>query len=128
MPARPDPTRAIEHETQGFSLIEVMVALAIFGLAAVALVRLTGISLASATTLADRQHAAIVARNQALEATLGADAPAPASGRERAGRQDWAWQRQTAPGPLPGTTLVAVAVIGDGEQVIARHNALWRQP
>lgn len=124
MPAQPD----IKAGQNGFSLIEVMVALAIFGLAAVALVRLTGVSLASATTLADRQHAAIVARNQALEAMLGAEAPTPASGRERAGRRDWAWQRQTTPGPLPGSTLVAVAVLGDGGQVIARHDALWRQP
>lgn len=117
MPARRD------HN--GFSLIEVMVALAIFGLAAVALVRLTGVSLASATSLSDRQHAAIVARNQALEAMLASDAPLPASGRERAGRRDWAWQRRTAPGPLPGSLQVDVTVAGDGGQVIARHAALW---
>ncbi|WP_164157965.1 type II secretion system minor pseudopilin GspI, partial [Sandarakinorhabdus rubra] len=98
----PGPPESWPEET-GFSLIEVMVALAIFGLAAVALVRLSGVSLASAVTLADRQLAAIVARNQALEAMLERQPPAPAAGRERAGQRDWAWQRRIAPGPLPGT-------------------------
>lgn len=109
----------------GFSLIEVMVALAIFGLAAVALIRLQGVSLASAATLSDRQYAGIVARNQALEALLAATPPAPAQGRERAGIRDWAWRRMVSPGPDPGTQLIRVEVIGDGGQVIATDTLLW---
>lgn len=109
----------------GFSLIEVMVALAIFAMAAVALVRLSGLSLAGAVQLADRQHAATVARNQALEAMLSPTPPAAAQGRERAGQRDWPWQRQVAPGPVPGTLRVIVAVRGDGGQVIATDQLLW---
>lgn len=102
-----------------------MVALAIFGLAAVALIRLQGVSLASATTLSDRGHAAIVARNQALEAWVSATPPGPASGTERAGQRSWAWTRQTSPGPDPGSIRVAVTVAGDGGQVIASDQLLW---
>jgi general secretion pathway protein I len=102
-----------------------MVALAIFGLAAVALIRLQGVSLASATTLSDRGHAAIVARNQALEAWASPTPPGPASGTERAGQRNWAWSRQTSPGPDPGSTLIAVSVTGDGGQVIASDRLLW---
>lgn len=109
----------------GFSLIEVMVALAIFGLAAVALIRLQGVSLASAATLSDRQYAAIVARNQALEAMLSAAPPTPETGRERAGSREWPWRRQIGPGPDPGTLLIAVAVTGDNGQVIAADSLLW---
>jgi general secretion pathway protein I len=109
----------------GFSLIEVMVALAIFGLAAVALIRLQGVSLASAATLSDRQYAAIVARNQALEAILSAAPPSADQGRERAGIRDWAWRRQISPGPDSGTQLINVEVIGDGGQVIAADKLLW---
>lgn len=109
----------------GFSLMEVMVALAIFGLAAVALIRLQGVGLASAATLADRQHAAIVARNQALEAMLSPAAPTADQGRERAGLRDWAWRRQVRPGPDPGTQLIRVDVFGDGGQVIASDALLW---
>jgi general secretion pathway protein I len=109
----------------GFSLIEVMVALAIFGLAAVALIRLQGVSLASAATLSDRQYAAIVARNQALEAMLSSTPPGADQGSERAGIRDWAWRRQISPGPDPGTQLISVEVIGDGGQVIAADKLLW---
>lgn len=109
----------------GFSLIEVMVALAIFGLAAVALIRLQGVSLASAATLSDRQYAGIVARNQALEAMLSATPPTPDRGRERAGLRDWAWRRTISPGPDPGTQLIRVEVVGDGGQVIASDSLLW---
>jgi general secretion pathway protein I len=102
-----------------------MVALAIFGLAAVALIRLQGVSLASATTLSDRGLAAIVARNQALEAWAAATPPGPAAGRERAGQRDWAWVRQPSPGPDPGTILIIVSVSDDGGQVIASDQLLW---
>jgi general secretion pathway protein I len=102
-----------------------MVALAIFGLAAVALIRLQGVSLASATSITQRTEAALVARNQALEAWVAATPPGPAAGRERAGQRDWAWVRQTSPGPDPGTILIAVSVSGDGGQVIARDQLLW---
>ncbi|WP_372917914.1 type II secretion system minor pseudopilin GspI [Sandarakinorhabdus sp.] len=117
--------RAERTSQGGFSLIEVMVALAIFGLAAVALIRLQGVSLASAATLSDRQYAAIVARNQTLEAMLAATAPTADQGRERAGSREWPWRRQIGPGPDPGTLLIAVAVTGDNGQVIAADSLLW---
>lgn len=109
----------------GFSLIEVMVALAIFAMAAVALVRLSGLSLAGAVRLADRQQAATVARNQALEAMLSPTAPAAGQGRERAGLRDWPWQRRVTAGPVPGTMLVRVEVRGDGGQIITTDQLLW---
>jgi general secretion pathway protein I len=104
-----------------------MVALAIFGLAAVALIRLQGVSLASAATLSDRGLAAIVAHNQALEAWASPTPPTPAQGRERAGQRDWAWVRQTSPGPDRGTVRIAVSVQGDGGQTIASDQLLWSQ-
>ena len=117
--------RSNHRQQSGFSLIEVMVALAIFGLAAVALIRLQGVSLASAATISDRQYAAIVARNQALEAMLVAAPPMPAQGRERAGNRQWAWRRAISPGPDPGTLLIAVEVAGDNGQIIATDKLLW---
>ena len=117
--------RGDEFGRNGFSLIEVMVALAIFGLAAVALIRLQGVSLASANTLSDRGQAAIVARNQTLEAWISATPPGPASGTERAGSRDWAWTRQTSAGPDPGSIRIAVSVAGDSGQIIASDQLLW---
>lgn len=122
MPALPDVPK------NGFSLIEVMVALAIFGMAAVALVRLSGLSLAGAVHLADRQHAATVARNQTLDAILSPAPPTADQGRERAGLRDWPWQRRVLPGPVPRTAIVVVEVRSDAGQVIASDQLLWSQP
>jgi general secretion pathway protein I len=51
----------------GFSLIEMMVALAVFSLAALALIRLEGAIIRSAGTLDRTMIAQIVARNVAVE-------------------------------------------------------------
>lgn len=89
---------------RGFTLIEVMVALAVFGLAALALVRLEaatirGAGAADATTIAQ-----IVARNVAVTAMTDAAPPAIglAEGQEANGGRIWRWTRE-------------VRAIGDGD-------------
>lgn len=124
MPARPDTATG----SAGFTLIEVLVAIAIFGMAAVALLRLVGVSLASADTLATRQLAAIVARNQAVEAVLAPSPPAAGAGSEIAGHQRFAFTRRISPGPDPGSLWVQIDVRGDNGQVIARDTALRPMP
>jgi general secretion pathway protein I len=79
----------------GFTLIEMLVALAIFSLAALALLRLQGGTLASTSRLQSGIVAGIVARNIVVEAIT--DAAPPTLGRTsgteaNAGRQ-WRWTR-----------------------------------
>jgi len=79
----------------GFTLIEMLVALAIFSLAALALLRLQGGTLASTSRLQSGIVAGIVARNIVVEAIT--DAVPPTLGRTsgteaNAGRQ-WRWTR-----------------------------------
>lgn len=81
----------------GFTLIEMMVALAIFSLAALALLRLEGATLSSTADLADRAIGQIVVRNLAV--TILTDPVAPAIGDAsgelvNAGRT-WRWTRLT---------------------------------
>lgn len=80
----------------GFTLIEVLVALAIFSLAALALLRLQGAAFGTVAHLDARAIGGIVARNQAVE--LLTDASAPAFGRksgvERNAGRDWRWVRE----------------------------------
>jgi general secretion pathway protein I len=84
---------------RGFTLIEMMVALAVFSLAALALIRLEGATIRGATTLDTTLMAQIVARNVAYTAMTDARAPTlgVASGVEQNGGRSWAWTRVVAP-------------------------------
>lgn len=82
----------------GFTLLEMLVALAIFSLAALTLLKLVGATLTSAGDLDGRAMARIVARNIAVETLTDPAAPSlgETEGRvDNAGRQ-WRWQRRTS--------------------------------
>ena len=83
----------------GFTLIEMMVALAVFSLAALALIRLEGATIRGAGTLNSTLMAQIVARNIAIEALTDARAPTigSATGVEQNGGRAWSWTRVTQP-------------------------------
>ena len=81
----------------GFTLIETLVAVAIFSLAALALLRLEGVTLASTAMLTDRAVGQIVTRNLAVQ--IRTDQRAPAFGDNsgsvvNAGRR-WRWTSHT---------------------------------
>jgi general secretion pathway protein I len=85
----------VSDREQGFTLIETLVAMAIFSLAALALLRLEGATLSSTAMLSDRALGQIVARNLSVE--LMTDVRAPAFGEANgsvvnAGRT-WRWVR-----------------------------------
>lgn len=97
---------------EGFTLIEMLVALAIFSLAALALLRLETATVSNSARLQDQAIAQIVARNIAVE-TLTDPAP-PVFGSEsgetvNAGRS-WRWTRVTARSPEPRIQMIAVTV------------------
>ncbi|HZG47498.1 MAG TPA: type II secretion system minor pseudopilin GspI, partial [Allosphingosinicella sp.] len=77
----------------GFTLIEMLVALAIFSLAALALLRLGGATAANSARLTDQALAQVVARNLSVEVLT--DPQPPTLGTQtgvitNAGRQ-WRW-------------------------------------
>lgn len=84
---------------QGFTLIEVMVALAVFSLAALALIRLEGATLRSTDALGRALEARLVARDIAIDAVTDAQPPAlgPATGVMTMGARRWNWTRQVSP-------------------------------
>jgi general secretion pathway protein I len=105
--------RSAEH---GFTLIEMLVALAIFSLAALALLRLETATVATTARLQDQAVAQIVARNIAVE-TVTDPAP-PAFGEAggaviNAGRR-WIWTRRTARSPEPRIQQILIHVARDG--------------
>ena len=92
---------------RGFTLIEMMVALAVFSLAALALIRLEGASFRGAAAVDRSLLAGIVARNVAVEALTSAKPPVlgTTQGDDANGRRNWRWTRTVSP-------------VGDGDRVL----------
>ena len=85
----------------GFTLIEMLVALAVFSLAALALLRLEGATVTTTARLQDHAMAQIVARNIAVE-TLTDPVPPPfgtSRGEVMNGGRRWTWVRNTIRSP-----------------------------
>ena len=103
----------------GFTLIEMMVALAVFSLAALALIRLEGATLRSTGMLDETLTAQMVARNIAVEALTDAQPPTAGatSGSENNGGRTWSWTRQVTPLGDAGALRIDVAVAGAGRPI-----------
>ena len=99
----------------GFTLIELVVALAVFSLAALALLRLEGVSLSSTARLQERLIGQIVARNVAVEALSDPEPPTMgvANGQEQNGGRLWRWTRRASAAPGPKLQRIDVAVADD---------------
>lgn len=80
---------------QGFTLLEMLVALAVFSLAALALVRLQGVTLRTAADLDSKAMGQIVARNLMVELQTDPIPPAigVAEGDIDNGGRRWHWRR-----------------------------------
>lgn len=96
----------------GFTLIEMLVALAIFSLAALALLRLGGATATNSARLADQQVAQIVANNLAAEALTDPAAPAFGSltGEAVNGGRRWTWTRTVARSPEARIQQIEISV------------------
>lgn len=105
----------------GFTLVELLVALAVFSLAAMALLNLGGENTRSAARVNDRVLGGVVAENLAVEAAI---APQLAEGETSgqvplAGRQ-WQWTRAVSPTDDPDILRVYIRVSTDEGQASDR--------
>lgn len=110
--SRVDPGRRRSGE-QGFTLIEMLVALAIFSLAALALLRLGGATAANSARLHDQALAQIVARNLAVETLSDPEPPAfgTFTGQAVNGGRRWIWTRVTARSPEARIQQIEIRVV-----------------
>ncbi|QAY78546.1 type II secretion system minor pseudopilin GspI [Sphingosinicella sp. BN140058] len=106
----------------GFTLVEMLVALTVFSIAALALVRLQSVSLSGTATLQDHAVAQLVARNVAIEAVTDPRPPAlgVARGQEVNGGRTWAFVRRTSYSPEPRILRIDVVVAGASARPAAR--------
>lgn len=100
---------------QGFTLLEMLVALAVFSLAALALVRLQGVTLRTAADLDSKALGQIVARNLMVE--VQSDPLSPSVGEEEGavanGGRNWRWRRIVK--PTDDQRLLQVDLTVDGQ-------------
>jgi general secretion pathway protein I len=106
----------------GFTLIEIMVALAVFSLAALALIRLEGQTIRSTGVLSATVLAQTVARNVAIEAVTDAQPPlrGRATGVEQNGGRAWTWTREVSAIGDGDVMRIDVAVAGADGSVLGR--------
>ena len=90
--------RAEPRPDGGFTLIEMMVALAVFSLAALALLRLQGATLRHASDIEARTLGQIVANNLSVEALTDSGPPTlgKSQGVAQNGGRNWRWTRVAA--------------------------------
>ncbi len=102
---------------QGFTLLEVLVALLLLALALVALVRLAGLDARASAQLRDATLAQWVAANVLSETRLRQPFPAigRSSGESRMGQQRWRWTLDVRSTDEPGIRRLDVDVVVAGD-------------
>jgi general secretion pathway protein I len=108
-------TSSSRSAQQGFTLLEMLVALAVFSLAALALVRLQGVTLRTAADLDSKALGQIVARNLMVE--VQSDVAPPSVGEEDGevenGGRRWHWTRTVK--ATEDKRLLQVDLVVDGQ-------------
>jgi general secretion pathway protein I len=115
--------RAERQPANGFTLIEMLVALAVFSLAALAMVHLQGYSVRTAATLSDSSLAWQVAQNLAVERLSAPQAPAIGSeqGEVENGGRRWRWNVTTA--KTEDARLVTMDIVVSGQGIMSDRRA-----
>lgn len=112
----------------GFTLVEMLVALAVFSLAALAMLNLMGQNLRTAAILEESVLASIIAENRAVEALLATAPPVAGvqTGEEEASGHVWQWERTILATDRPEIFRVDIRVRVDGRQHVAAQTSLFR--
>jgi general secretion pathway protein I len=111
----------MSRHADGFTLLEMLVALTVLSLAVLALVNLAGENSRTGVVIEERVFAGVIADNRAIEALTSLRPPAlgETSGRESAADRIWRWTRRVSETPEPGVLRVDVAVMREaGDQVL----------
>jgi general secretion pathway protein I len=103
------------RDGRGFTLLEVLVALAIVAVVMVALMRTAGMGAMALARERDLTLASYVAANVLTEARIAQGAPplGRRAGRMRMGPREWRWELLVQPSPEPSILRLDVRVYAD---------------
>ncbi|MGY1425146.1 type II secretion system minor pseudopilin GspI [Lysobacter sp. A289] len=120
--------RRADRPAPGFSLIEMLVAMAVFSLVALALLNLAGENTRTAVVIEERVLAGVVADNRAVEAMLATPSQlaAKSAGTESAGDRDWRWIRTISPTDMDAIVRIDVTVMPAGEDRVTAEASVFR--
>ncbi len=97
---------------RGFTLVEVLVALAVLAIALTAVLRTMGQAIDATTTLRERNTALWVAQNRLVEHQMRRDWPAADTkdGDAEIGGEKWFWREQVSTTPEPRIRRIEITV------------------
>lgn len=113
--------RRVRHRQHGFTLVEILVAMAVIAIGLVALVGASGRSTQTAAELRDRTYAQWVAANAMTELRLdpGIDEESRQDGEEQLAGEWWQWQADISDTPDPDLLRIDVRVArGDSGSIV----------
>ena len=105
----------------GFTLVEVLVALVIFSVAIIGLSSAATQSVSHTQRLTDKTYASIVADNQLILARMNRVVIGTKSGREEAGGREYDWQLDTVETPQAGLLELRVTVSEEDDIFVTRR-------
>ena len=113
----------------GFTLVELLVALAVFSLAALALLNLSAENTRSAARVETRTLGGVVAENLAVEAMIGASvSEGSASGQTALAGRTWRWTRTVTATDDPDLLRIDIRVRDADSQAAERSLFRSRAP
>ncbi|MCE3289310.1 MAG: ral secretion pathway protein [Caulobacter sp.] len=97
----------------GFTLVELLVALTVFSLAAMALINLSGENTRAGGRIETKALAAVVAENRAVEVLTSERPPSVgvSNGVEQAGMRSWRWTRKVVATADPDILRIDIVVL-----------------
>ena len=114
---------------QGFTLMEALVAVAVFATAAMGLISLNTNSIRISAQMGDRALARQVAENVAVESITNPELEiiGRTAGEEVQRRRSYSWEREVSPAPREDLVEITIRVRATGEEAVLSEVTLFHR-